>query len=156
MGKNTAIIFLEGKEEDKEKFNKIVRNKLGYYTWNDNPIQSIFKYLGWGVEDQGKFEYREFESKLYSLANQYFDYPEGYFCRKIEMANKDEKCNILIFHDVNQELAEKISGECENLILQINLTDVRKETTDGKNFEMNVNDAGFESDISTILKVLTT
>ena len=149
--KNLTVIILNGSVEDKEVFNRVLKNDLNYMIWNDNINHSIASYMGWGIEDRGNYEFREFQSRLSDLANNYFSFPIGYIERKIKKAASDEKCRVLIFHDIEHELAEKISGECDKLILEINLVTERKETVDGKIFEMNVHDEMFVKDIQHLL-----
>jgi hypothetical protein len=115
---NKAIIFLQGDSESKNTFNSLIKEK-GYWTWNVNNKNYLSfisrQYLGWNGKRTSKFY--EFLDEFKTLVDKYWDYETVYTQDLMYKFIKDAKTNVLVFHNVSDNVFKTLStGEPEQFV----------------------------------------
>lgn len=151
---NKAIISLQGDSEDKNIFNALIKEN-GYWTWNANSRNYLSfitrQYLGWDGKRTTKFY--EFLEEFKNLVDKYWEYELVYTQNLIQKFIKDSKANVLVFHNVSDEVFDKLSsGEPEKFVkLILSKTDATNIDGERENI-INVTDENWQAIVLEFMK----
>lgn len=151
---NKAIIFLEGDSESKNTFNSFIKEN-GYWTWNVNSKNYLSfvarQYLGWNGKRTPKFY--EFLDEFKALVDRYWNYEFTYTENLIHKFIKDTKTNVLVFHNVSEDVFNAFSsGEPEKFVRLV-LSKTLPTSFENENASIiNVGEEGWESLILDFMK----
>jgi hypothetical protein len=153
-----TILVLDGVAEGKTSFIKLAK-EAKYWVWNinhKNVLSVISRKIGWDGTRNKK--YYDFLEEFNSLANAYLDFENWYAEDMIKKFLNDEKAQILIIHNCNKDISNKLQLECDEYknVFSYNLL---ISDNDEKNEEycktLNFRSDNFKEDILSTLKIIT-
>jgi hydroxymethylpyrimidine pyrophosphatase-like HAD family hydrolase len=109
-----VIIILDGQPLGKTGFINTIKSN-GYWVWNINPknvIAALTYRVGWDSTKNEKWY--DFLENFSHLANKYFDFDNWYFNEMIDKFLKNEKVQVLILHNVSEDLFSKLQEDYTN------------------------------------------
>lgn len=149
-----AILILNGNSEGKTLFIETAKEN-GYWVWNlnhRNVLSMLAHKLGWNGERTK--EYYSFIEEFEQIANKYFDSQSWYIGTMIEKFQHDEKVNVLIIHNCNQDLATILQEENSNCYTVIITSEDNEENCDYCKV-LNCKSENYVDDILSTLNILT-
>lgn len=106
-----VILIIDGVAEGKTKFISFIKEN-NYWTWNisaNNVLGLVSHKLMWdGMRDKNYYEFLEL---FKSLVNKYFDFERNYIYSMIEKFIDHDRAQVLILHNINQEMNEELTGD---------------------------------------------
>jgi hypothetical protein len=147
-----TIIILDGKAEGKTRFIEIAKNNQ-YWVWNfnfRNLLSMIAHKIGWNGERDNN--YYAFIADFISLSNQYYNSEYWYIDTMIDKFLADDKANVAIIHNCNEELFIKLQDEfnCYSIIITEN-----DDIDENYCKTLNLHDENYELQVLNILKTIT-
>jgi len=106
-----VVLILDGLATGKTLFIDTIKDH-GWWTWNLNP-NNLLGLLAPKLEWDGNRDknYYEFIESFKALANKHFDFEIKRIDRMIEKFLDHEIARVLILHNTNQKISEKLTGE---------------------------------------------
>jgi hypothetical protein len=150
-----VILILNGVSEGKTQFVEVAKTN-GYWVWNlnhRNVLSMLAHKLGWNGERTK--EYYSFIDEFKELANKYFDSENWYVSMMIDKFQNDEKVNVLVIHNCDEELAKALQEE-ESNCFSISIVDNDVENMDCACCKtLNCKSENYVDEILSTLNILT-
>jgi hypothetical protein len=150
-----SIVILNGVAEGKTQFVETAKAN-GYWVWNlnhRNVLSMLAHKLGWSG-DRTK-EYYLFIDEFRELANKYFDSENWYVNNMIEKFESNDKVNILIIHNCDEQIAKRLQDEQANCFTVMISNSETEEGCENSCKTLNCKDEKYVENIISTLNILT-